>query len=550
MSAAPATGADALAEALRQVGVTRVFGLPGVHNLAAWAALEGSPIHLIGVRHEQTAVYAADGEARVAGKLGVAITTTGPGAANALAATGEAWASGSPVLVIATDIPTTLRRPGVYRGALHETRDQAGMFAPVAKRVLRATSADEIGALIREAAATATASPSGPVYVEIPTDLLSARTGRPREFTDLRQTQRPVDEELLEQAAAELTRAERPLIWAGGGAVRSEAGPAVARVAEMLGAPVIETYQARGLLPIGHPSKVTVSPHAPEIGALWDLADVVLAIGTDFDGMMTQNWALPKPPTLIAIGIDAEDATKAFVPDVLIVADAADAVARLIDRLSAVLDRPAGDRASLREIAGREREAHAAAATWCPDAAVFLATVANLPETTVIFADMCIPGYWLAAYHPLGAPRRFAYPVGWGTLGFAFPAAIGAAAAQDEPVLCVTGDGGFLFACGELAVLAQEQIALTVLIVDDGGYGMLRFDQTHAGDHPFGVDLRTPDFVALARSFGVPARQVAGLGPNLASALAEALAANGPRVIVARAQLKPPVNTSPLWYRR
>src|SRR5579859_1172554 len=128
-----ASAARLLLGALEQLGVELVFGLPGVHNLPIWKALSESEIRLVGVRHEQTAVYAADGYARATGRLGVAVVTTGPGAANTLGATGEAMAAGSPVLVIATDIASSLRRPGVYRGVLHETRDQAAMFAPVTK---------------------------------------------------------------------------------------------------------------------------------------------------------------------------------------------------------------------------------------------------------------------------------------------------------------------------------------------------------------------------------------------------------------------------------
>src|SRR5919197_6065152 len=127
------TGAQLLVAGLEAAGVDVVFGLPGVHNLAAWDALRESPIRLVGVRHEQAAVYAADGYARTSGRVGVALTTTGPGAANTLGAVGEAWASRSPVLVVATDIPSALRRDGAYRGVLHETTDQAAMFAPVVK---------------------------------------------------------------------------------------------------------------------------------------------------------------------------------------------------------------------------------------------------------------------------------------------------------------------------------------------------------------------------------------------------------------------------------
>ncbi len=160
--------------ALEDAGVEIAFGLPGVHNLPLWRELNGSPIRLVGVRHEQTAAYAADGYARASGRLGVALTTTGPGAANTLAAVGEAWASRQPILVIATDIPSTARRPGVWRGALHEATDQAAMFMPVVKEAIRVHSADEIGPAVARAARTALEAPARPVYVEIPTDLLRA----------------------------------------------------------------------------------------------------------------------------------------------------------------------------------------------------------------------------------------------------------------------------------------------------------------------------------------------------------------------------------------
>src|SRR3954449_8170986 len=138
------TGAEVITAALEEAGVEIAFGLPGVHNLPLWDAVRRSSIRLVGVRHEQAAAYAADGYARATGRLGVALTTTGPGAANTLGAVGEAWASRSPILVIATDIPSTLRRPGQYRGVLHETAGQAEMFAPVVKSVALGLSADTV----------------------------------------------------------------------------------------------------------------------------------------------------------------------------------------------------------------------------------------------------------------------------------------------------------------------------------------------------------------------------------------------------------------------
>ena len=535
------TGADRLVEALTDLGVELVFGLPGVHNLAIWKALAGSPIRLVGVRHEQAAGYGADGFARATGRLGVALVTTGPGAANTLGATGEAMASGSPVLVIATDIPAALRRPGVYRGVLHETRDQAAMFDPVTKLARTIGSAQEIGAAVRECGRLAQRAPSGPVYLGIPTDLLSqahdqgARPGsaanpEPATLEPVRGSAldssaldpAALDPAALDRAVELLADSRSPVIWAGGGALRAGAGPAIAELAKRLAAPVITTYMGRGLIAPDHPCAVPGPVHDREVGGLWDAADVVLAIGTDFDGMMTQNWLMPRPPALIAVNVDADDANKNYSCDVTLVGDAREVTERLAGRLE--------PRGSLESVTERLRAIARAVGESVrvdePQADRFLEVMERvLPDESIIVADMCIPGYWLAGYRRVPLPRKLAYPVGWGTLGFAFPAAIGAALAAVGPTVCVTGDGGFLFACGELATVAETQIPLTVVLVDDGGYGMLRFDQRRAGETEFGVDLVGPDFQSLAASFGLPAVTVEGFGDEFEDALEEAVAA-------------------------
>ena len=175
------TGAAVIVEELEKAGVQVCFGLPGVHNLALWEALRTSSIRLVGVRHEQTAAYAADGYARTTGRLGVALTTTGPGAANTLGGVGEAWASRSPILVIATDIPSALRRKGQYRGILHETAGQADMFSPVVKAVHVAHAGEAVAGAAAAAIHDAVAAPVRPVYLEISTDLLAAEVPRARE---------------------------------------------------------------------------------------------------------------------------------------------------------------------------------------------------------------------------------------------------------------------------------------------------------------------------------------------------------------------------------
>jgi len=355
------------------------------------------------------------------------------------------------------------------------------------------------------------------------------------------------DEHHLARAVEALERSRRPLVWAGGGAVQAGAGEAVARLAERIVAPVVLTYSARGLLGRGHPCLVEATAHVPEVGALWDETDLVIAIGSDLDGMMTQGWKQPQPPHLVAINVDPADAAKNYLPDVLLEADAAAGAARLADRVPA----RAGLDALRRRVGELNRTTRAALVESDPEATAFLdAMERTLPADATVVCDMCIPGYWLGGYHRAPAPRRLSYPLGWGTLGCAFPQALGAALADAGPVVSVSGDGGFLYACGELATAAQERISLTAVIVDDGGYGMLRFDQDLRGHPREGVDLHTPDFVALARSFGVRADAVDGLDEHFEGMLGHHVRLDEPSVLVAKAALAPPPNVSPRWYRR
>jgi acetolactate synthase-1/2/3 large subunit len=543
---APATAAVRVVQALERLGVSVAFGLPGVHNLAIWKALAESRIKLVGVRHEQSAVYAADGYARATGRLGVAVVTTGPGAANTLGATGEAMASGSPVLVIATDIPAAIRRPNTYRGSLHETRDQTAMFAPVTKAATLVTTAAQIGDAVVAGGQAALAAPSGPVYLGVPTDLL--RRPGPELPAQLPPQPRPpaFDGAGLDEAVELIAAARRPLIWAGGGALRADAGDAVAALAQKLCAPVLTTYMSRGLVAPDDPWTVAGPVHAPEVGVLWDEADLVLGIGTDFDGVMTQNWLMPQPPKLVCVNVDPADATKNYTADITLTGDAREVTLKL----AAAVGARDGAETMLARLEQVRAAVAAAVLSDDADAAGFISVMDRaLPPDAVVVADMCIPGYWLAGYRRVPRPRAFAYPMGWGTLGFAFPASLGAALADAGPTVCVCGDGGFLFACGELATVAQTQVALTVVLVDDGGYGMLRFDQELAGDEPFGVDLVGPDFAALARSFGIGASTVRGFGADFEDTLRHSVTTPAPSLIVVKARLRPPPTTSPRWYR-
>jgi acetolactate synthase-1/2/3 large subunit len=400
---------------------------------------------------------------------------------------------------------------------------------------------------VRSALQIAELPPSRPVYVEIPTDLLTATPGESEAETTDWEWKAEVAGADLEPALALLAEAQRPLIWAGGGAMRAGAGEAVGDLAERLAAPVLTTYQASGLLGRSHPCDVGMSPFVPEAGALWDDADLVISIGSDLDGTSTQNWAQPQPPRMLAINIDADDAMKNYRPDMVLVGDARSVTEALAGQVP-----ERGGAAELASHLERIREQ-----MWLriddeePAAAEFLRSVARaLPDEAVVVCDMCIPGYWLGGFYRPPEPRRLLYPLGWGTLGCGFPQGLGAALAGTGPAVSFSGDGGFLYAVGELATMAQEEIPLTAVIVDDGGYGMLRYDQKIKGDPIYGVDLQTPDFEALAATFGVEAETVDGLGDAFGAALARQVRDPRPTVLVAKAALDPPPNTSPRWYRR
>jgi acetolactate synthase-1/2/3 large subunit len=522
VSDAQVTGAEAIADALRRAGVDLAFGLPGVHNMALWPAFAAAGIRIVGSRHEQGCAYAADGYARATGNLGVALVTTGPGAANTLGAVGEAWASKSPVLVIATDIPSTQRREGVYRGVLHECTDQAAMFAPVTKLRTRDLS---------EAVMQSRLQPRSPVYLEVPTDHLAAPAER-AEIHDI----------LLSGVGrvVDLPLGERPVMWVGGGA--QGATDAIDRVARYIGAPVITTYSARGVLPAGHPHLVPAPPHEPQVTKLIEQADSTLVIGSDLDAMDTMNWSLPFPRPRVAVNIDRDDATKNYSFDHVVRLDAA-GFARY--DLRAPKQAPwFGDLAALGKDVRDELRADAHSA----ESIEFLEhteAVLHAHDDPIVFADMCIPGYWLAGHMAVHRARGLHYPMGWGTLGWALPASVGAAAAG-LPSVAVIGDGGALFAIGELATIAQERLPLTIVVVDDGGYGMLRWPH----DTRAGCELGPVDFVRVAEGFGIAADAVDGVGEEYAHALAEAVSSREPRLLHVRARLYPPRTTSPRWPMR
>ncbi len=524
---------------LRSHGVSHVFGLPGVHNLPFWDSDSGPRI--IGVRHEQAAGYAADALARTTGGLGVALTTTGPGAMNVLAAFGEAAVSHSAIIVIASDVSSALRR-AVPRGILHEMHDQAAGFAaltPDADLASNCTTAEQAIEALATALAHFEFHGEVAAYIGVPTDVLAQTTDHSAAgMIDA------AGEPHLEPALAALARSSRPLVWLGGGAAafcdRPEGEVLLRSLVERLGAPVVTSFAARGVL-AGHALLVDAPVHEPEVHALLTAADCLLVLGSDFDGMNTRNWRLPVPPEVITVNHAVEPIRTNLPGAVHLLADLG-----IVGALTARLPK----RQAWREVHGIAPAMRArlrADARGEAGMRLVESIERGWPADGAVIADMCVAGYWVAGYAQQPRPRRLGYPVGWGTLGYALPAAIGPASAGIA-TLAVCGDGGAMFALGELATYVQERLPVTLLVNDDGGYGMLRYDQQVFGHPERGVDLLTPDWLALASAFGIDGVEAAD--DELEGALHWAHARNlhgHPALVLNRTRLTPPRTTSPRW---
>lgn len=533
------TTADQILAALADAGVTTAFGLPGVHNLSFWRDLDTTGTHptgirVITVRHEQTAAYAADGLARATGGLGVALVTSGPGAANTLAAFGEAAASGVPLLVIASDVPESLRERDHVRGLLHESIDQGAWFAPLAKSVLQPRTPEAAAEAVAEAIAATMSHPRGPVFLGVPADVLTADAPA---SPPAAVTAPPAPTATDVNAAVDLLQhSRRPALWAGGGAVAS--GADIDLLAWRLGAPVFATYAARGVLPPGHPLLVDAPAMEPRASALMAEADLLLVLGSALDGMTTAHWSLPRPARVIDVNLLPSGA---FDPDLTVGAD----VAAFVDAVAIRL----GGREPWADSPFLIRDAIRASAVADPRTAEAMAVVDAIERTwppgNPVVCDMAVAGYWVGGYAAVHGQRQLLYPVGWGTLGYGLPAALGVAA-TGTPTLAVVGDGGLAMSTGELATLAQENLPVTVLVVADGGYGMLRFDQRRGGHRERGVDLDAPDWAALGAAFGLSVKRPAN-PDDLRDDLARAAVSGAPGLVIYEAALYPPRSTSPRW---
>ncbi|MCM1946545.1 thiamine pyrophosphate-binding protein [Streptomyces sp. G2] len=527
------TGGDLVIETLTGLGATTVFGLPGQHALGMFDALRRSSLRYVGLRVENNAGFAADAYGRITGEAAPLLLSTGPGALMSLAALQEAAAASAPVLAVGSQIPAAGLGGGRH-GHLHELRDQQASFRDVVKSVHTVRTHSQIPSAIAAAWESALTAPHGPVWVEIPQDVLTAETVLPvvtaMDATPEDIAPRP---ELTALAAHLLSTAERPAIIAGGGVIRSDASGKLRTLAEKLDAPVVTTFGGKGAFPWTHPLSLQSWLEDRHTTDFLEDADVLLVVGSGLGELSSNYHTFAPRGRVIQIEADAGK-LESNHPALGIHADARLALQALLETAEDRTDATAPAR--VREVLDK-----VAARLAAQDLELEHRLVASvreaLPPRAPSFWDMTILAYWAWSAFDARHPNTMHSAQGAGGLGYAYPAALGAAAADPTtPVLAVSGDGGAMYSIAELATAKQYGFDVTWLIVDDGGYGILREYMTDAYGEATGTDLARPDFVALAESFGVPA--VRTTPDTLTTDLSKSLATPGPSVVVLPALLR------------
>lgn len=563
-----ATGGDLLVAVLRELGVDTVFGIVSVHNLPLVEAVDRE-LRFVPVRHEATAVNAADAYGRARGSLGCALTSTGTGAGNAAGSLVEALSAGTSVLHVTGQVESEFLGSG--RGFIHETKDQLGMLRAVSTYAATIPSTEDAGRILRDAARAALTDPGGPASVEWPVDLQYAtqtdtaptlagaalpapatqhaspapeqterhvttpsgkpaaapETESPRTLGHPGATARPHPTPAASELAAAqalLATAERPLVWAGGGATR-----ACAELAELLhatGAGLLTSNSGRGAVPEDHPQVIGNFATTPAARALLADADLLLTIGTHFRSNETADYGLTLPGAHIQIDVDADALGRVYPARHALHGHAPEVLAALLPHA-----RPAAEGWTRRVAAVREDVRATLHDNIGPQAAICDAIRAALPREAVVARDVTIPSSsWGNRLLEMYDPRDNVFPRGGG-IGQGLGMGIGAALARpDAPTVVLAGDGGLAVHLGELLTLAQERPRLTLIVFNDGGYGVLRNMQDRYSERRSGVDLATPDFELLARACGLPYARIAAEDHAL-PVISHAVASDGPTLV-------------------
>ncbi len=519
---------DVVAAFLQACGVDTAYGVVSIHNLPMLDAIaRGNAVRFVPARGEAGAGHMADAHARVSGRLAALITSTGPGAANAAGALVEARFSGTPLLHITGQTATgNIDRA---QGAVHDVPQQLDMLDSVSKAAWRIRSPETALGTLTRAAAAALTPPTGPVSVEIPIDVQRARIPRPATLDALSlPVAAPIapTPEALDALAAAVRSARRPILWLGSGA--RGAATAVARLAD-LGIPVVTSWKGRGVLPEDHPMTLGALNGTPEIETFYDSLDLMIVAGSRLRGQETRDQSLRLPARRVQIDVDPTADGRAYDNELFVCADCGLTLDGLADRL----DGGSVDPGLAAETAAVRREATAAYrktlgvyADW-PDQ-----LREALPRDGIFVRDITLNHTtWANRIFPIYGTRDSVYPAS-AAIGPGLPLAIGAAlGGGGRKVVAMTGDGGFYLSLAELWTLVQERAGVVLVVMNDGGYGVIKQiqDRMYGGRHHY-ADMAGPDLARLAALAGLPHLKVAQ-GGEFGARVAEGLAMEGPSLV-------------------
>ncbi len=518
------TGAEALKETLAQEGVEVIFGVPGVHIMELMDKLyQSEEIRWITTRHEQTAAFMAFGYARTTGKFGVVMVVPGPGAFNTCTAIGTAYAASTPILLLVGQNATPSL--GKNTGALHEVTEQLDVFRQITKWNTRIMNTTDIPVIIQEAINKTTMGRPRPVEIEIPIDLLTAKTniniGEKKT-----KNQESLATYMVKEAAKLLAGAEHPLIWAGGGIITADASNELRQLAEKLSAPVVMTSEGKGAISDHHPLSAGSANY--RANKIIGMADLIISVGSRFPSMKAIKENIPGLK-IIQVDIDQEEVGRNCPVEVGIVGDVRYVIPALLEELPESIS----SRWKLSKIEEIKADfINQFEKTDVIQPGILRDIRSVLDDDAILVPDLTNLGYWSELIYPVYKPRTYLTTSYFGTLGFAFPAALGAKVGNpDKQVVTLFGDGGFLFTGNDLATAVQYGINVVNIVFNDGAYGATYRIQMLTHDSRFiGTELVNPDFAAYARSFGAVGIKLSGY-KELKDALSSALNENLPVVI-------------------
>lgn len=541
---------DLIAEMLVRYGTTHVFGLPGGQTTVLYDGIvrRAPRIQHVLVRDERSAGYAADAYARLTGRPGVCDVTVGPGTTKLSDGLAEAYNASIPVIALVGELPRNWA-PLRDMGVASQGFDQIPFLRSITKMTWAVPSQKALPHLLRSAYRTATSGRPGPVALVIPHDIMDAEWDEDEAEVDVddRYTAAPAHRpyaspDEVHNAAALLMRAERPAIVAGGGALTSGATEELRRLAERMDALVVTSFSGKGVVAEDAPyAGGVVNPlGSREASELVEKADVLVWCGCKVGQNTSLNWTLPRPEqATIQIDIDPAELGRTFRPSVALNGDVKGTLAALLDELE-----PRDNPEWLEEIAeikadAEEERVEEAASERAPLAPqrVLRAIAGRLEPGDVVISDASYAAGWISAYLPAAeAGRNFLFARGLGGLGYAVPAALGAAAARPEGrIVTINGDGGISYAIGELASHAVQGLRTVNIVLNNGTLGWLQhWQELFFEDLRQSVDLESeevrPDYAAAARALGCSGFRVER-PEELDEALDGAFSATGPAVV-------------------